>query len=158
SDCKKNVCMSGNQVTVNDDTDVRVDGNGCTQDLCMNGAPTNPPLAAGTACNESGGTRCNGSATTPACVPCLNRGQGHPDSECQTFSCSGTGQCITNNVANGTPVAGQNPGDCQKNVCNGSGAIVAAVDNTDVRVDGNECTIDLCTNGVPSNPPRSAGF
>jgi len=147
--------MSGNQVTVNDNTDVLVDGNGCTMDVCTNGMPSNPPLAQGAPCNESGGTRCNGSATAPACVQCNVKADCGNDSACQMFSCSSAGQCATNNVQAGTAVANQTPGDCKKNVCNGTGSVVQAIDNTDVFVDGNSCTDDLCTGGVPSNPSKA---
>ena len=71
-DCKKVQCDgAGQSQTVNDDTDKPVDSNACTQDLCNAGIPSNPPEAAGTACSQSGGTKCNGSGTAPACVQCL---------------------------------------------------------------------------------------
>jgi hypothetical protein len=155
-DCKKNVCMTGNQVTVNDDNDVPVDGNGCTMDACSNGSPANPPLPSNSPCSENGGTRCNGSATAPACVQCLQNGDCGTNTECQMFTCSLAGACSTNDVANGTPLAAQATGDCKRNVCNGSGGTTVAVDNADLPVDGNACTADLCTSGTPSNPSLPA--
>ena len=65
----------GAQVVVNDDTDVPVDDNGCTMDLCTAGMPSHPPLAINAPCNEDGGTRCNGSASAPACVACTAASQ-----------------------------------------------------------------------------------
>jgi hypothetical protein len=155
-DCKKNICMTGAQVTVNDDLDVPVDGNSCTMDVCTTGTPSNPSLPLNAACNENGGTRCNGSATAPACVVCTQASHCGTDSVCQSFSCSAAGTCVTNNVAQGTAIASQTAGDCKKNVCNGNGAVVAAADDADLPVDGNGCTSDLCSNGVASNPSLPA--
>ena len=154
ADCKKNVCMNGAPAVVNDDTDVLVDGNGCTMDLCSNGNRSNPPLTAGATCNEDGGTRCNGSTTAPKCVQCLMDSHCGNNSLCRMFTCDAAGQCNTNFVPLGTQVGTQVTGDCQKNVCNGTGDEVQAVDDTDVRVDGNQCTSDTCNGGTPSNPPR----
>jgi len=153
-DCKKNQCNgSGTTVTVNDNTDLPVDNNQCTGDVCTNGVPTNPPVAQNTACNQNGGTYCNDSGV---CVGCTDASQcPGMDNECQTRTCN-SGVCGFNYAPNGTAVSSQTPGDCKKNQCNGSGAIVTVNDNVDVFVDGIECTSDICTNGVPSNPAASA--
>jgi hypothetical protein len=153
-DCKKNVCMTGAPAVVNDDADPPVDGNGCTQDLCTSGTPSNPPQPSGTSCSENGGTRCNGSS---ACVQCLQASHCGTNNDCQTFACSGAGACSVSFVPNGTPVPGQIGGDCKRNVCNGSGSTVVVADNGDLPVDGNGCTIDQCTGGNPSNPPQPSG-
>src|SRR5205814_1733559 len=114
------------------------------------------PEASGTACSQNGGTKCNGSGTNPACVQCLEpRDSSGTDTECHMRTCSSTGMCGVSNTANGTPVSSQTAGDCKKNVCM-SGAQVSINDNTDVLVDGNGCTMDLCTNGMPSNPSLAA--
>lgn len=55
-------------------------------------------------------------------------------------------------VANGVVIANQVPGDCKKVVCDGKGAQTKINDDADVKVDGFECTEDICTNGVPTNP------
>jgi hypothetical protein len=61
-------------------------------------------------------------------------------------------------VAAGTPVGAQVAGDCRRTQCDGAGHVVVdAVDDTDVPVDGAQCTADVCTGGVPSNPPLAAG-
>jgi hypothetical protein len=157
-DCKKNICNgSGSIVPTNDDNDFPVDGNACTQDLCSGGVPSNPPVPANTPCVQGGGSRCNGSATAPACVQCLQASDcPGTDTECHTRTCT-AGVCGVNNATTGTPVAGQTAGDCHKNVCNGSGTIVPAIDDNDFPVDGNSCTADVCTLGVPSNPPLTPG-
>ena len=158
-DCKKKICMTGNEVTVNDDADVRVDNNGCTMDVCTNGTPSNPSLPANATCNENGGTRCNGAPTAPVCVQCLMNSHCGNDSVCQTFTCSGAGVCITNNVPNGTPIAAgmQITGDCQTKVCNGNGVVTNAVNNSDVHVDNITCTQDVCVAGTPQHPAENAG-
>jgi len=150
-DCKKNVCMGGNPMSVNDDVDVPEDSNACTTDLCTTGTPSHMFVAADAPCSEGGGTRCNGSG---ACVQCLNAGQCGTDSVCRTFTCD-TGRCTTHDVPNATalPPAMQMTGDCKTKVCNGTGGITDASDDTDVRVDGNACTDDNCSNGVATNPP-----
>jgi hypothetical protein len=57
----------------------------------------------------------------------------------------------------GGPVSSQTAGDCQENVCDGVGGITTQPDDTDVFVDGNQCSADLCTAGTPSNPPSPVG-
>jgi hypothetical protein len=65
--------------------------------------------------------------------------------------------CGSNYAPVGTVVSGQVAGNCQTVQCNGSGGTTAVVDNTDLPVDGLQCTDDLCVAGVPSNPPKLAG-
>ena len=43
---------------VNDDADLPVDGNACTDDVCTAGVPSNPILSTGTTCGTS--LMCNG--------------------------------------------------------------------------------------------------
>lgn len=154
-DCKVNQCDgSGAIVSVAQDADLPNDGQQCTQDVCTNGTPSFPALASGTVCSQNGGTLCNG---TGACVQCLVAATcPGTDDECQTRTCV-AGTCGVNFTAAGTPVASQIAGDCQVNQCNGSGVVVSAPSNGDVPVDGIECTNDVCTAGVPSNPNTNAG-
>ncbi len=150
-DCKAQICDgAGNIMATNDDTDIPNDGNSCTNDACTNGIPSNAPVAAAAPCSEGGGSLCNGAG---ACVECVAvddcPGQ---DTACQVRSCV-AGICGTTLVAAGTPIASQTDNDCQINVCDGFGLISSAPDNADVPIDGNTCTADTCTAGVPSNPP-----
>jgi hypothetical protein len=69
----------------------------------------------------------------------------------------GNGTCSAPVVAAGTLVGAQIAGDCRSQQCDGAGNLVDAIDNTDLPVDGNACTDDLCTGGVPSNPALAAG-
>ncbi len=154
-DCKQNQCDgSGNIKPANDDTDLPVDGNDCTDDVCTAGVPSNPPKPSATACGTGGTLFCNGAGQ---CVGCLTAtdcaGQ---DTDCHTRTCT-AGVCGVSNAAQGTMVTAQTPGDCMVNQCDGNGAVVAAQDNADVPVDGETCTKDLCNAGVPSNPPEAVG-
>jgi hypothetical protein len=148
-DCKVVQCNGiGGTETVNANSDVPVDGNQCTGDVCMNGMPSNPNLNAGTACSQMGGTQCNGMGS---CVQCVVAADCGVATECRSFTCA-TGMCQQNNTNVGTPTSVQTGGDCRRNECDGSGNIVNAIFDSDVPVDGNQCTADVCTTGTPSNP------
>jgi hypothetical protein len=73
------------------------------------------------------------------------------DTACQTRTCI-SNTCGFSYASAGTVIAAQSAGDCHQNLCDGAGNISNAIDNTDVPVDGNVCTSDVCTAGVPSNP------
>ena len=156
-DCRSNQCDGNGNVTTDavDNTDVPADdGNQCTGESCSGGVPSHPNSATGTACNQGGGTLCNGAG---ACVQCLAPSDCGADTACQQRTCNG-GTCGTNNVAAGTVVSNPVAGDCHSNQCDGNGNITTnAIDNTDVPVDGNQCTADVCSGGVPSNPNLPTG-
>lgn len=153
-DCKASECDgSGHTVVVNDDSDVRNDSQECTADLCTAGVPSNPPRAEATACGTAGMLKCDGQG---ACVTCLAAADCGPSSECQTRTCV-AGVCGVNNVARGTALASQTAGDCKVNQCNGTGSTELVNDDADVNADATSCTTNVCTAGVPSNPPVAAG-
>ncbi|HEY2898946.1 MAG TPA: hypothetical protein VGL59_00110 [Polyangia bacterium] len=148
-DCKKNQCDgSGLAVSVPDNTDLPVDGLDCTMDLCTNGVPSNPPIASGL-CSQGGGMKCNSSNI---CVQCLTKVDCGTDDECKKFTCSVQGACSVANTPANTAISAQTAHDCQMVVCNGSGTTTSIADDTDKPMDGNACTDDVCTAGVPSNP------
>src|SRR5439155_1136187 len=127
----------------------------CTNDVCTNGTPSNPPLAAGASCSQNGGTVCSGQG---ACVQCVAAGTcPGADTECQTRTCSATFVCGFNFQPTGTPLAAQTAGDCKTAQCDGTGSIVQVAEPTDLPVDTLECTADVCTGSTPSNPPLDAG-
>jgi hypothetical protein len=76
--------------------------------------------------------------------------------ECQMRTCTNE-VCGSSFAMAGMPTLLQTAGDCRERQCDGTGKIADAVKNADLPVDGNPCTDDLCTNGVPSNPPTVAG-
>ncbi len=155
-DCKVNQCDgNGNIVTVNSSTDVPADdGNQCTDQACNAGVATFPPSAANTACSQNGGSFCDGAS---ACVQCTTATQcPNPANECQTRTCD-SNTCGTGNVAAGTATQTQTTGDCKQAQCDGSGAIVTVNFDSDLPVDNNQCTLDVCSAGVAANPAAVLG-
>ncbi len=152
-DCKQNQCNgTGGITSANFDTDKPVDGLECTGDVCTNGVPSNPLAAVNTACGPGGASFCSAGGQ---CVQCNAASQcPGSDTECQTRTCN-SNMCGFNFTASGTPVAAQTVGDCKQNQCNGSGGVASVNLDADVPVDGQECTGDVCTLGVPSNPPAA---
>jgi hypothetical protein len=153
-DCMKNQCDgAGNVQAVIDNSDVPNDGKTCTTDVCTAGVPSNPPLASGAACAQGNGAVCDGAG---ACVQCVTASTcPGADSTCRTRTCIAN-TCGVSFAALGTKTPAQTTGDCQVNQCDGAGNVVSAADNADVPVDGNVCTGDVCTAGVPSNPALAA--
>jgi Stigma-specific protein, Stig1. len=78
------------------------------------------------------------------------------DTECKTRTCV-AGVCGFSFTPSGTAVAAQIAGDCKKNVCDGAGNIAPVPDDSDLPDDFNECTLNVCAGGVPSNPLAPAG-
>lgn len=155
-DCRVAQCDgNGNPLSVVNDADVPVDGRQCTQDTCTSGVPSNPPVSAGTSCNETGGNHCDGMGN---CVGCVSSADCPPTgSECVTAVCVG-GMCGTANVMGGTVTQAQMSGDCLRNQCDGNGHQVAVPFDTDLPLeDGNVCTVEACKAGVASYTPLAAG-
>jgi len=147
---------AGGTVKTNDGTDVPVDSNECTDDLCTAGTPSNSSSATGTACSQNGGKFCDGIG---ACVACLVASDcPGTDSDCQKRTCV-AGTCGVELSAAGTvlPSAAQTAGDCLQARCDGNGTVVLAADDADVPVDQSECTDDVCVAGVASHPAKGAG-
>jgi hypothetical protein len=74
------------------------------------------------------------------------------DNECGTRTCEG-GVCGVDAEAAGTPTPTQIPGDCQRNVCDGTGSVMVESFASDVDDDQNPCTEDLCFEGAPDHQP-----
>jgi len=153
-DCKERQCDgAGAVVEVNSDADVHDDANECTDDVCEEGAPSNPPLPSGAPCGVDlvcdGNTHCVGCVTPEQCPG--------EDTDCQARTCDASHACGMSYSAAGTALPMQPPGDCEEAQCDGSGGVVDVPDDTDVVVDGNQCTSDVCEGGVPSNPSLPAG-
>src|SRR6185369_14521750 len=98
----------------------------------------------------TGGT--TSSSSTGGAMPCTTTADcGAPPNECVDITCD-SNLCGTANKPNHTFVTQQPLGDCMKKECDGNGAVVDATDDTDLPVDGLDCTDDVCTNGVATNP------
>jgi hypothetical protein len=151
-DCSVRICDGlGSVIDQNDDTDVPDDGEECTHDMCTSGLPDSLPELLGVPCSMNGGSFCDGLGL---CVECNARSDCDmlpPDDECQQRACI-DGQCMMEFTPANTQVALQTAGDCKSQVCNGSGAVTSIADTTDLPDDSNECTDDVCTSDVPSNP------
>ncbi|MBL9023290.1 MAG: lamin tail domain-containing protein [Myxococcales bacterium] len=146
-DCAINVCDgSGNTTTVADDDDLPEDGSECTDDLCTDGVPSNPPLSAGTPCGD--GLSCDGEGQ---CVGCESPTECPGlDDACQARTCE-AGVCGLDLTAAGTPTPTQTAGDCREVRCDGRGGTTDAVLDTDVPVDQNDCTLEGCDDGTPTS-------
>ena len=113
----------------------------CAQGSCTTAnAPEGTPCGNGLTCTAAG--TCEG-CTGPADCP-------GDDGPCQTRTCTG-GTCGFDFAPQGTVYPDQIPGDCAEAICDGNGAVTQAADDADVPADGNDCTDDLCSGGVPSN-------
>jgi plastocyanin len=126
-------------------TDTSCSARACQQRICA--VVHAPP---GTACE--GGLRCNGAGlcgcTTAADCP-------GPSTACVTHDCMSQ-VCLSILAPAGTFVSDPVPGDCHSQQCDGNAHEVSAVDDRDLPADGNDCTYDWCSGGVPSNPPKGA--
>ena len=158
-DCQVVSCTAGAAQSAADDQDVPDDGDPCTADSCLDGQPHFDAQAAnGGPCDLDGG---QGMCVDGGCVPAVctleNEATLCVDANpCTDNYCNlDTGQCETAPVSDG-PAPEQTAGDCQLVMC-ASGALQPMIDNGDVPVDGNQCTEDVCTAGVPSNPVVTAG-
>jgi len=153
-DCQKVVCNgAGGTESVDDDLDLPVDGEVCTDDVCTVGVPSNPAVDANTDCGTD--LVCDGDGH---CVGCVDADTcPGTDTECQTRTCIDN-TCGMSYGDNTVVVADQTAGDCQKVVCDSAGGTESIADNTDLPVDDNSCTKDLCTVGVPSNPAEDLSF
>jgi hypothetical protein len=153
NDCKKVVCNGpAGTTTVNDDADLPNDSKPCTTDTCSNGSPVFTNNAQGTSCGSN--QVCN---ATGGCVGCNAPSDcAGTDTFCQARTCINN-VCGFSFTANGTDLpTGQTAGDCKVLECNGMGNVKTSVLQSDVPVDGNACTQDLCNGqGTPSNPPTA---
>lgn len=153
-DCHESQCNGAGGIVITiKDSDVGDDNNACTFDACTNGVASHVPTGSGSTCSQSGGSVCNGSGQCVQCVAPANcPGQ---DTECQTRTCIAS-TCGFSFVALNTPTTTQTLGDCQEKQCNGVGGIVNVNKDSDVKIDGKECTSDICVSGSISNPPLPA--
>jgi len=152
NDCQKVVCSgmaNPSTLTVNDNADLPNDSNPCTTDACNNGVPTFTNKAQGTNCG--GAQVCNANGQCVGCnapTDCMGT-----DDFCKTRTCINN-VCGFSYTANGTDLPmGQTTGDCKVLECDGAGNVKTSVLQSDVPVDGNACTQDVCNAmGTPSNP------
>lgn len=154
-DCRRLECDgNGGLVDVPDDADVPANASECTVASCDAGTPVHTPRLEGDACTENGGAFCDGAG---ACVQCVSAADCPVAAdECSMATCT-DGFCGFAFVPEGVPVSAQDPGDCAEVQCDGNGGTISVPLPTDVPVDGNACTDDVCNSGVPENPPAAPG-
>ena len=151
-DCQKAKCDGkGAIVSVNDDTDVLLDGNVCIVRACKDGVPSQMPAPTTTACGATSQFKCDGKGGCGGCVIDSDCGL---NNLCATYTCTG-GTCMNTFVKSGEGNLANQAGDCKKNVCDGMGGQTTVADAADLPNDNKVCTKDVCTNGAPSNPPLS---
>ncbi len=73
------------------------------------------------------------------------------------FNLCFSGVCQINNIPDGSDADVQTAGDCKKVVCDGNGGTRTVNDDSDPFDDNNQCTSNICTGGVVSNPPVQSG-
>ena len=148
-DCGTVLCLDGTTTTEVDDADVPVDGNPCTDDVCTQGTPSNPPVAAGTSCG--GDLVCDDAGI---CVGC-NLPADCPGTNdfCQTVTCDAQ-QCGVSYTADGTalPAGDQTAGACKEIQCDGAGGT-----KTVNRANGTSCDDGQFCNGSDSCSGGSCG-
>lgn len=152
-DCLKRQCDGNGGVgTVYDDSDIEDDSNDCTQDFCSSGQSIHSPQPAGYSCGDGG--LCDGNGT---CIECLEASDCGTDSVCVTFTCD-QGMCGSIYAPQGTAVQDTIIGNCNKLICDGNGNTIGAIDSQDLPPDdGNQCTTEVCKNGMPDHPPTNEG-
>jgi hypothetical protein len=151
--CKVDICVGGKAAVVTDDSDTPPPENDCQKGSCAAGVPSPTYFAKNVPCSSAGGKICDGAGT---CVECNDNIQCGANDDCNTFTCDAHACHDTFTVAN-TPTVAQNPGDCQQVVCDGTGKTTSIADNADFPEDSNDCTVDSCTAGVPSNIKKPVG-
>ena len=128
------------------------DGTICTNETCTGGVPGATFAAIDTVCTTG---FCN---ATGACVQCNAPAQcAGTDSVCRVRSCV-SGTCGIFLFDAGVPLAsGQTAGDCHELQCDGDGGVVDAEFNSDTPADeGNVCTNERCSAGIPGFTPAAA--
>lgn len=159
-DCAELVCEEGKSVTLVTPGDLPVDENPCTEDLCGDDGPTNPAKADGTSCQQGGSSGiCQDGECEVACDGSNAAERCDDDNACTTDSCDlSSGKCVNFPLDN-VPVPGESQvaGDCKQLLCdNGKKETIELIDNSDVPFDGNDCTDDVCSEGIPSHPAKDA--
>jgi hypothetical protein len=155
-DCKTVKCVAGEATEEPDDNDILDDHEACTIDSCNAGVPSNTSKVDGVTCDLAGST---GVCTNGKCtVACKGDGDCLSKSPCSTPSCDvGTGTCVYTPLSDGTLTPGvtQKVGDCNINECV-NGMPMDVPDDSDVPVTATDCDLEVCKNGVASNPAKPA--
>ncbi|RLB62905.1 MAG: hypothetical protein DRI90_08020 [Deltaproteobacteria bacterium] len=135
------------------------DGNDCTENTCNDGQCALATLPNGTACHlGSGSGMCHDGVCEIECAADNVQTVCNDEEVCTTDTCNfNTGTCSNEPLPNQpAPETKQAEGDCIIVLCV-SGATQEVLDDTDLPIDGNDCTDDICNEGVPLNPALPPG-
>jgi hypothetical protein len=139
--CQRFACDGkGNEIIEIDDTNVPVDGDNCTDDICTDGVPSNPRSPEGTQCGTSASVTCSAAGE---CQNCVNGSDCGEDNKCTTWTCE-MSICVKNLQSIGTEVGNPVPGNCAKNLCNDLGESPETFVADDAPSDEDPCTADFC--------------
>jgi len=94
----------------------------------------------------------NESGTGPTDAFCDPADCPPPSGPCVAAVCDSAGHCAEQPKPDGA-IAAQVVGDCRVATCK-DGVLTNQNDDTDIPNDGNDCTDDVCSAGVPSHPAR----
>lgn len=78
------------------------------------------------------------------------------DTKCAARTCV-AGACGVAYTPLGTPIAEQVAGDCHIDACDGAGAVITVIDDSDAPDDANPCTSDTCSVGLAVHVPLAVG-
>jgi hypothetical protein len=165
-DCQRSVCDgAGHEIVIDDDLDVPVDGNACTDDLCAKGVPSNPWSGAGRPCATSGGKVCDGQG---GCVECVSQADCGGGLACVNNACNscldhkkdGTETDVDCGGPSCLPCAASKAckvsSDCLSSVCSGAPAVCQAPSCGDGVRNGLETDVD-CGGDCPSGCGATRG-
>ncbi|MGK4007136.1 DUF4215 domain-containing protein [Sorangium sp. So ce1036] len=148
-DCKARVCDGqGAVVEIEDARDVFSDGDPCSADVCVAGAPENPPAPATTECggpDASGGRFCDGDG---ACVECLAPG------DCVSNRCVAN-RCVAPECGDGVMNGDETGVDCGGPSCVPCAELEGCLAHADCRsgvCQGGVCRASSCTDGARNGP------
>lgn len=82
--------------------------------------------------------------------------EGPPDLRCGNATCE-EGVCVLHVMVPSPPIASQKPGDCATSYCDSAGNVYTSNDPSDVPVDGEACTYDICSGAKPTPMPFPDG-
>lgn len=139
--CLRFVCDGlGNEVIEIDSTNVRSDGDACTEDVCVEDQPINRLAPAGTQCGTNENVQCTEAGVCMGCTEAADCGE---NTDCVTWGCIDSA-CVRNLEPIGKEVANEFMGDCKKNLCNAVGDSPETFAADDAPDDKNPCTTDYC--------------
>jgi hypothetical protein len=145
--CTKDTCNAGHKCAhINDDSVVPKPSDPCNTYTCKAGVQSQQTFV-GQPCGPDP-LKCNQDGL---CAGCKNASQ-CPTEDCRSYTCDAQEICQHQDLPQfmALPASKQQEGDCRVLQCDGSGAVVSAVDVNDTPPDPNDCTKGGC--GITGDP------